>query len=189
MKSPLLRQAVVFLAATLTAGCTDKSLTPTDAGSDGPRTVNPTAAIQPCGGSVTATGTTPEGTFTGTMVSSRYGACDSVLVTIGDPTDQLSLSFSVQLHTADGGTVATGTETVIVDLHDNQGRTTSTLTTETTSADDVYARESLDGGAPDGGPQGQIAGTFKLSQDGFSIEGTFSTPYCQLNLLPQLCTD
>jgi hypothetical protein len=189
VKSPLLRQAVVFLAATLTAGCTDKSLTPTDAGSDGPRTVNPTAAIQPCGGSVTATGTTPEGTFTGTMVSSRYGACDSVLVTIGDPTDQLSLSFSVQLHTADGGTVATGTETVIVDLHDNQGRTTSTLTTETTSADDVYARESLDGGAPDGGPQGQIAGTFKLSQDGFSIEGTFSTPYCQLNLLPQLCTD
>jgi hypothetical protein len=181
---------VVSSAFILLAGCTGKPLTPTDAGGDGlAGTVNPTAAIEPCGGSVEATGATPAGTFNATMVSARFGACDSVLVTIGDQTEQLSLSFSVALHTADGGTVATGTQTVIADLHDNRGRTTSTLTSETTSADDVYAREAVDAGPLDGGIQGQIAGTFKLSQDGFAIAGAFSTPYCQLNLLPTLCTD
>ena len=172
------------------AGCSGKALVPTDAGSDSPAdSVNPTSAIQACGGSVTATGTTPAGTFQASEVSARYGACDAVLVTIGDQLDQLSLSFSIALHIADGGTVAAGTETVIANLQDNRGHTTSTFTTEMTSADDVYAREAVDAGLLDGGIQGRITGNFTLSQDGFAITGTFSTPYCQLTLLPQLCAD
>ena len=127
----------------------------------------------PCGGSVSAAGTTPAGAFEGTLVSALYDGCgDAVEVLIGDASRGLVFTVSAPYHRTND-TIVPGDLAAMGELDRRQppavvARPVGTLT--------VIAADFLPIDAP---LAGQIQGTFQFTQDGFALSGTFSSPYCR----------
>jgi hypothetical protein len=160
--------AVVFVTA-VAAGCSSGG---SKNQSDGPTV---TLSPAPCGGTVTATGTTPAGAFEGTLMSTMYDGCSNgVGVWIGDTTNGLLFTFSAPYQTTDGGApIVPGDATARGELDRVQPPTVLARTSGTVS---VTAADFLPGDAALGG---QVSGSFQFSQDGFALSGTFSSPYCR----------
>jgi hypothetical protein len=156
------------VAVLLGSGCSKKSGGPTDAGNDG---VSPP---QGCGGTITASGTTPSGPFTAESVSVVYDCGNRIVVSAGDAAHGLVIVASAALSLADGGMQVVAGDLAATGELDSLGssavlaRTSGTLT--------VTAADYL---AADAGVGGQATGSFSFMQDGFSLTGQFSSPYCR----------
>jgi hypothetical protein len=125
-----------------------------------------------CGGSVDATGQSPDGPFVGSVVYVSFtDTCQAIFVSVYDVSQPLWSSFDMALPTgAEAG----------MDLNLN-GTTVDVVfggaALQTSAVVDVTASDPF--AAPDaGGSWGSVQGTFSLSLDGFSITGSFSSPYC-----------
>jgi len=126
-----------------------------------------------CGGTVDAKGGTPSGAFGGTDVHLRVVfVCRRIDVTVTDLTTGDVLAFSLR-PSVDGGVLSLVGQQVVTAAFAAGGTTlTTTTTVNVTMADDPFAGNA---NAP---PTGHMEGTFTLAQDGFSISGSFSSPYC-----------
>lgn len=167
MMTKAARPLFAVLLAAAAAGCSGGSKDK----SDGSVSLSP----PPCGGTVTATGTTPAGAFDGTLMSTMYDGCtNGVGVWIGDATHGLLFTFSAPYQTTDGGApVVPGDATARGELDSAQPPAVLARTSGTVS---VTAADFLAG---DAGLSGQVTGSFQFSQDGFALSGTFSSPYCR----------
>jgi hypothetical protein len=161
--------SAVLLVATAAGGCSGGSLT----NADGSSTVSLSPA--PCGGTVAATGTTPAGSFDGTLLSTIYDGCmNGVGVWIGDASSGLVFTVWAPFRTTDGGApIVPGDAAARGELDRSQppaviARTSGTMTV--TAADFLPSDATLGG---------QVNGSFQFSQDGFALSGTFSSPYCR----------
>ena len=172
----------LFLAALL-LGCSSSPQSQTDGGSDSvdaPHEVGVEIGVdasieaRTCGGSVTSSGSTPAGAFGGTNVYLRVVfVCRRVEVTIVDQATGASLAFSLSPST-DGGTPSLlGSQTVPSTFTGGGPNVTTSALVNVTMADDPF-----DAGATSAPPAGELAATFTLSPDGFSVSGSFSSPYC-----------
>jgi hypothetical protein len=161
--------AAVLLATAGAAGCS----------SGGSQNKNDGSTVMlspaPCGGTVTATGTTPAGSFAGTLVSAMYDDCSNgVAVFIGDNAGGLIFTFSAPYQTTDGGApIIPGDAAAHGELDSVQPPTVLARTSGTVN---VTAADYL---PTDAGLSGQVSGSFQFSQDGFGLSGTFSSPYCR----------
>jgi hypothetical protein len=168
----------------LLLGCSGTSASNEDGGGDGVSISGDgalegwkDAAIEAraCGGTVDASGTTPSGAFDGTDVHLRVVfVCRRVDVTITDLTTGGVLAFSVR-PSSDGGVLSlVGQQTVTAAFAARGSTATTTMATvNVTMADDPFT-----GGNANAQPTGHMEGTFTLAQDGFSVSGSFSSPYC-----------
>jgi hypothetical protein len=136
---------------------------------------DPPTEPQGCGGTVSASGGSPLGTFTGSSVEvSVVFVCRRLNVVIVDGTTGRRLAFALLPASDGGGGFFGGSQTVTAVLTDPSGVSrTSSATVDVTMADDPFTGHSVDVQ-----PAGQIDAMFSLSQDGFSITGSFATPYC-----------
>jgi hypothetical protein len=159
----------VLLATAAAAGCSSGGSKTTHDGS------SVTLSPAPCGGTVTAVGTTPVGSFAGTLVSAMYDGCSNgVTVLIGDESNGLLFTVSAPYQTTDGGApivpgdAAARGELDRADPPAVLARTSGMVAV--TAADFLAADATL---------SGQVSGTFVFSQDGFALSGTFASPYCR----------
>ena len=129
----------------------------------------------PCGGTVTASGTTPAGAFDGTLVTAMYDGCSNgVAIWIGDAANGLVFNFSAAYQTTDGGApIVAGDAAARGEL--DRANPPAVLA-RTSGTVDVIAADFLPAEAT---LSGQVSGTFVFSQDGFALSGTFASPYCR----------
>ena len=148
---------------------------PLDASDAGVSADSPSAPLMGCGGTVEATGSTPLGAFRAEVVRVSYFPCGPIVtVSMQSPAKQV-LALSATLPFADGGaSIAPGTISTTATLSAPPSHSILMTTgTMTVAAADV---PWVDGGTPG------ITGAFALSNDGFSMTGTFSAPYCFVSI-------
>jgi hypothetical protein len=158
-------------------------IAPTDVAADS-STRHPFLPLQTCGGSIQASGTSPAGEFVAGSVHVAVSLhCGGVKVVLYDLGGSSRIELDNPLAT-DGGvgsllgkrtvdTFFTGPPTFVAQL--------TSAVIEVTGADDPLT------GADAGIPWGMIHGTFALTNDGFSLSGSFESPYCVFDDKP-LCT-
>jgi hypothetical protein len=129
----------------------------------------------PCGGTVTAIGTTPAGAFDGTLVTAMYDGCSNgVAIWIGDAANGLIFNFSAPYQTTDGGApIVPGDAAARGEL---DRANPPSVVARTSGLVDVITADILPG---DAALSGQVSGTFVFAQDGFDLSGTFASPYCR----------
>ena len=154
------------------SGCVVRPLDGIDAGVSAEP---PSAPLMGCGGTVDATGSTPLGAFRAEVVRVTYFRCGPSATVSMESTDKQVLALGATLPFGDGGpSIAPGPISTIATLSAPPShsilRTTGTLTVD---AADV---PGVGGGTPG------MTGTFALSNDGFSMTGMFSTPYCWVDV-------
>jgi len=176
---------LVVVAAALTAGCGGKS-PPSDAAVEHPPAN--------CGGAVDVTGSSPQGPFTATSlyaeVSIKSPACSQGLqFIVGDRASGSAFAFYLRID--DRTVVPLGETLAIVDFsgaHDTDTglfQATTTATIDVTAADlPPFATCEQALGDPVNLGSGNIAMTIAMSQDGFDLTGTLSTPYCSCRACP-----
>jgi hypothetical protein len=129
-----------------------------------------------CGGTVSSTGTTPLGAFGATDVSLEVGfICRSVSVLLTDKAAGTYVVFSL-VPSSDGGAFSfLGQHRRDATASRIQGGPVfpTKAMVDVTVSDDPFT-----GSAPDAHPTGRLEATFTLSQDGFALTGSFSSPYC-----------
>lgn len=135
-----------------------------------------------CGGHVEASGTTPYGSFAVSDVYVtlvEYNCPRRVQILLRGPsmggrlvTQQLDIGFQVDRAAGKEGLVGRFSTTAIFS-QPNQPTITTTVDVEITGADDPFPSGVLDAAVT-----GAMAGTFALTTDGFSVNGSFGSPYC-----------
>lgn len=133
----------------------------------------------PCGGTVEATGTTPAGTFTASTIWAKYYPCGVDITLVVRDTGGLSLQLVSRVQLADGGAdlvVQTDMAKVKLSAPAPSSSTWTTSGAITISSGNNPGLYDYDAGTRPG-----VAGTFTLNTDGFSLSGSFSTPYCWLD--------
>jgi hypothetical protein len=193
-RRPACARAAV-LGALLIAGCGSKKGSPADAAVDttvdvAPESIDDTAADtvaadrptdvtvpQPsCGGTVTGSGSTPSGVFNATDVNVKViFTCNAINVAISDASAAKQLSLA--LHpSADGGAdtiIGSHDVTAVFTAFQGGSIVTTTATLVVSAIGDPFA------GTPDNPqPTGTLDATFALDRDGFTLSGSFSSPYC-----------
>ena len=161
-------------------GSRDQAAEQIAAVTDGPREGDGGAVLdgsieaRACGGTVTAIGNAPAGRFGGTDVHLRVVfVCRRVDVTITDLGTGAVLAFSMR-PSVDGGALSlVGSQTVTATYVAGGSSITTPAAVNVTVADDPFGA-----GPTDAAPAGHMEASFTLSQDGFSISGSFSSPYC-----------
>lgn len=140
-----------------------------------------------CGGTAQVTGTTPVGPFPGTFAFAQVAGpyCSnpgSLYVSISDlsstPFVSSVLSFVVALPQGADPNLIIGQSTVDVEvsmhgLGSNGWTATKGTVTITAASNPLVAISN-----PDGSVVGAVSGTVSLVQDGFSLAGSFQSPYC-----------
>lgn len=170
--------AVIALVAS--AGC--KSGTQGMGGPDGKQDTSDSCSplsfrpAQPCGGSVQGSGAVPTGTFSATEIEAHLGSQGSpqrLTLFINDATVDATIVLQMPL-LQDGGSE------IFFGDHEATARFYSLPTCTMISTTGRIGITS--GDDPDtafGMASGTVAGTFSLSADGFSVTGSFQTPYCR----------
>ena len=152
----------------------------TGAGDDAAAPIVTAPERPPCGGTVEATGTTPAGTFTASTIWAQYYPCGiDVSFSIRDA-GGLSLQLRSRVRLADGGAdlaMETDTANATLTAPAPSPSTWMTSGTVTIASGNNPGRYDYDAGTRPG-----ITGTFALTDDGFSLSGSFSTPYCWLDV-------
>jgi hypothetical protein len=174
--------------AAVAIGCGGKSQ-PSDGGVDHPGAN--------CGGTVDVTGTSPEGPFTGTsvyaQVSINSSSCrQSLEFLVGDAATGSAFEFQLRVDTVDGGApVPLGKTSAIVAFSGRSNndaglfQATTGATIDITAADSPpFARCEQALGDPIDLGTGNIAMTIMMTQDGFTMAGTLSTPFCSCSACP-----
>ena len=172
----------------LAAGCGGKSH-PSDAAADRPGAN--------CGGTIDVSGTSPEGPFTATsvyaQVSINSSSCRQGLVFIvGDAVTSSAFTFTLRIDTVDGGApVPLGKTSATVAFSGRSNTDAGLFQATTTAIVDVTAADSPPFGRCEqafGDPialgTGNVAMTVTMTQDGFAMTGTLSTPFCSCSTCP-----
>ena len=176
-------------------GCTTRSLDPvggggpgassgSGAGGAGDASAPPVTVFSrpPCGGTVDATGTTPDGPFVAASIWARYDFCTGgdLYAVLRDASDRPLQLVSRLPPPPDGGTeIVPQTVAVAATLVPADGSAATTTTGKLTivSANVPWTADGAAGG---------LTATFDLTNDGFSLAGSFSSPYCWVD---DLCSD
>ena len=130
-----------------------------------------------------ATGTTPRGSFSATDIFlETVFPCRRVDVYVTDWGSGNLLGFSVLKSGMGPPANLVGTQSGSATLSPIGGGTLmlTTVDVNVTSADDPFAT-----GASDAQPMGRMEATFALTQNGFSITGSFSSAYCSARMCQQ----
>jgi hypothetical protein len=180
-RSTFLRGCLAAVAI-LVAGCGGKSQ-PSDAAADRPGAN--------CGGTIDVSGTSPEGPFAATSVyaevSINSSTCNQgLLFIVGDAATGSSFMFRLRVDSGDGGApVPLGKTSAIVAFagrsNNDAGlfQATTGAILEVTAADaPPFARCEQALGDPIDLGTGNVAMTIMMTQDGFAMTGTLSTPFC-----------
>ena len=180
----------LWLAAVgaLAVGCGGKSQ-PSDGAVDHPGAN--------CGGTVDVTGTSPDGPFTATsvyaQVSINSSSCRQGLeFFVGDAATGSAFEFQLRVDTVDGGAPVPLGKTSATVLFSGRYSTdaglfqaTTGATIDITAADSPpFARCEQAQGDPIKLGTGNIAMTIMMTQDGFAMTGTLSTPFCSCSTCP-----
>lgn len=132
--------------------------------------------VASCGGAVGSAGTTPLGSFGATDVSLEVVfICRAVTVVITDKSSGTYLVFSL-VPSSDGGSFSfLGQQRRDATVSSIQGGPVfpTKVMVDVTVSDDPFT-----GSVADAHPTGRLEATFTLSQDGFALTGSFSSPYC-----------
>ena len=150
-----------------------------------------------CGGTVDVTGTSPDGPFTATsvyaQVSINSSSCRQGLeFFVGDAATGSAFQFQLRVDTVDGGAPVPLGKTSATVLFSGRYSTdaglfqaTTGATIDITSADPPpFARCEQALGDPINLGTGNIAMTIMMTQDGFAMTGTLSTPFCSCTACP-----
>jgi len=142
----------------------------TDVATGGSMDAQPASTSAPCQGTVDASGMTPMGRFSAASIG-VYTNCSTIQVSLFDGCSGASLGLVIP-YSVDSGV---GQQSVRANLLPPNGGplTSSSGTIDISELGDP--RGLLSG---TGQPSGQLTATFTLQQDGFSISGSFSSPYC-----------
>jgi hypothetical protein len=186
--------AVLVVVASLAApGCGVRSLDPAPTTGSGAASGSGTggtgdAAVSivstpdrpPCAGSVETTGTTPADPFAASTIWAEYYPCGiDVTLWIHDA-GAFALQLVARVQVADGGAdLEPGAVTAkarLFALAPSSGDWSTSATLTITSANNPYGYDY------DAGTRPAMAGTFALTDDGFSLSGSFSTPYCAFSI-------
>jgi hypothetical protein len=176
--------AVVLLAA----GCGGKTQ-PSDAAVDHPGAN--------CGGTVDVSGTSPEGPFTATSVYAEVAINSSTCIQgleflVGDAATGSGFLFALRVDSVDGGApVQLGKTSATVAFSgrsDNDAglfqATTSAIVDVTAADPPPFATCEQALGDPIKLGTGNVAMTIMMTQDGFAMTGTLSTPFCSCHACP-----
>jgi hypothetical protein len=174
--------------AAVAIGCSGKSQ-PADAAVDHPGAN--------CGGTVDVTGTSPEGPFTATAVYAQVSINSSSCrqgfeFFVGDAATGSAFEFQLRVDSADGGAPVPLGKTSATVLFSGRYSTdaglfqaTTGATIDITAADSPpFARCEQAQGDPIKLGTGNIAMTIMMTQDGFAMTGTLSTPFCSCSTCP-----
>jgi hypothetical protein len=139
-----------------------------------------------CGGTSQVTGDTPGGLFSS---DTAYAFVDeatcyrpgSIGVQISNAAYTLTLAFSIDLQTGASSDSLLGPNTVTASvsmptLPQHGYATTQGTVILVVAADPLAAIAN-----PDGAVTGMVSGTVSFMQDGFSLSGSFQSPYCRQN--------
>jgi hypothetical protein len=145
-----------------------------DAGAD----LSTVLLVAACGGTVSLTGTTPEGPFNGDVValSGHYGQYAGVGASIADSHTGLALQWAYDWLPGDAGPMLTPemapvTGNFVID------HATSSLTV----AGSVYITSATNPAeVVDAGTGGAVTATMLFSGSGFDLSGSLSSPYCRV---------
>jgi hypothetical protein len=176
--------AVVLLAV----GCGGKSQ-PSDAGAG-----HPGAS---CGGTINVSGTSPEGPFTATsvfvQVSIYSSTCNQGLeFIVGDAATGSAFIFQLRVDSADGGApIRLGKTSATTQFSGRSNNDAGLFQATTTAMVDITAADSPPFatceqavGDPIDLGTGNVALTLMMTQDGFAMTGTLSTPFCSCSTCP-----
>ena len=180
-RSSLIRGCLAAVA-TIAIGCGGKS-PPSDAAVDHPGAN--------CGGTVDVSGTSPEGPFTATSVYAQVSINSSSCrqgfeFFVGDAAAGSAFEFQLRVDTVDGGAPVPMGKTSATVLFSGRSNTDAGLFQATTGATiDITAADSPPfaqceqaQGDPIKLGTGNIAMTIMMTEDGFAMTGTLSTPFC-----------
>jgi hypothetical protein len=133
-------------------------------------------SAQPCGGSVQGSGTVPTGTFSAAAIEADLGSQGSpyrLTLFINDAGVEATIVLQMPLLQDGGSEVFFGGHEVTAWFY---SAPTCTMVSTTGS---IQITSGDDPDAAFGTASGAIAGTFSLSNAGFSVTGSFETPYCR----------
>jgi hypothetical protein len=180
-RSTFLRGCLAAVA-TIAAGCGGKSQ-PSDAAADRPGAN--------CGGTVDVSGSSPEGPFAATSVyaevSINSSTCNQgLLFIVGDAATGSAFMFRMRVDSADGGApVPLGKTSAIVAFSGRSNNDAGLFQATTGAIVDVTAADAPPFATCEqalGDPiklgTGNVAMTVTMTQDGFAMTGTLSTPFC-----------
>jgi len=131
---------------------------------------------QPCGGTVVGSGSAPTGAFAAKSIQADLGSSDSpyrLTLVITDSAGEATVVLKLR-PMQDGGTeVFFGDHEVEASFYSAPTCATilTTARVQVTSGDDPEAAFAAQKGA--------LTGGFSLTAGGFSVSGTFQTPYCR----------
>jgi hypothetical protein len=172
----------------LAAGCGGKSQ-PADADADHPGAN--------CGGTINVSGTSPEGPFTATsvfaLVSINSSTCNQGLeFIVGDAATGSAFMFQLRVDSADGGApVPLGRTSAAIAFSGRSNNDAGLFQATTTAIVDITAvdappfatcEQAL--GDPIDLGTGNVALTITMTQHGFAMTGTLSTPFCSCSACP-----
>lgn len=177
--------AVVVMLA---AGCGGNSH-PSDAAADRPGAN--------CGGTIDVSGSSPDGPFAATSVYAQVSINSSSCrqgfeFFVGDAATGSAFEFQLRVDSADGGAPVPLGKTSATVLFSGRYSTdaglfqaTTGATIDITAADSPpFARCEQAQGDPIKLGTGDIAMTIMMTQDGFAMTGTLSTPFCSCSTCP-----
>jgi hypothetical protein len=131
---------------------------------------------QPCGGSVTGSGAVPTGTFSAAEIEAQLGSQGSpyrLTLFVNDASVAATIVLQMPL-LQDGGTE------IFFGDHDATAWFYSLPTcTMISTTGSITITSGDDPDTAFGRASGTVAGTFSLSAAGFSVTGSFQTPYCR----------
>jgi hypothetical protein len=150
-----------------------------------------------CGGTIDVSGTSPEGPFTATSVYAQVSIDSStcrqgLAFIVGDAATGSAFIFEMRVDTVDGGApVPPGNTSATVAFSGRSNNDAGLFQATTTAIVDVTAADSPPFATCEqalGDPirlgTGNVAVTITMTQDGFAMSGTLSTPFCSCNACP-----
>jgi hypothetical protein len=171
-----------LLAIVVALGGCSSRLTSTDAQppQDGPIDLSGLFSSTSCGGTVSFTGTTPQGSFHGDTVNvtASYGWLTQVVVSIGDSQSGWGFDWSYAWAPADGGASLPLVSSSALYGNLLTARNAVTQVSGTVSISAATNPATL----ADAGTGGQLTATMAFSQAGIDLSGSLSSPYCSVSL-------
>ena len=146
--------------------------------SDGPVDLSTVLLQAPCGGTVSLSGTTPNGPFNGDVVSlyGFYGQYPGVGASIADSQTGLGIYWTYDWPLGDAGaTLAPESAPVNGTFLIDHG------TSELSAAGRIDITSATNpASVADAGVGGAFAATMTFSQTGFELSGSLASPYCRV---------